>query len=108
MYADDTQLWHTFDKNNFQTAMNVINEDLKILYKLSIKHSFKLNPHKSKVLLFGKKSDCINISDQFYIQINDQKIKTSTNAKNLGVTMDQSLRYQQHVTNCLQKAYIWH
>jgi hypothetical protein len=52
LYADDTQLYCSFDAKNIQEAIKNINADLTSIYNWSDNNSLCLNPTKSQVLIF--------------------------------------------------------
>lgn len=101
-YADDSQLQYSFRINNINDACNKINEDLENLALASKKHSLKLNPNKSVALFFGPKStDLKNIG----IQINNIKIPVLESSKNLGLIIDNNLRFRNHINMQIKKSF---
>nr|CAI5839292.1 unnamed protein product [Callosobruchus analis] len=52
-YADDTQMYISFNYSEFQTCHNKINKDLDILCNIFTAHNLALNASKSKVIYFG-------------------------------------------------------
>lgn len=105
MYADDTQIYHSFSLKDAQIAKERFNNDLQSLAELSSKHALLLNPSKSVLLLFGKKQDSLLLKTSFNITINDTPLKVSDSAKNLGVILDPLLRFRQHTQKNVQNAY---
>lgn len=105
MYADDTQVIHSFSFPEYAVANAKINSDLKELSRISLEHSLILNPAKSAVLLFGKKSDCISLQQNMNIGINNVRIDISNSSKNLGILLDRSLRFREQTAKNIQKAY---
>lgn len=74
-----------------------MNFDLQQIYEHSYILDLKLNPLKSSFLLFGKQKSCNLIKNQIKIQINNSNIPYVTEAKNLGVTINNSFRYRTHI-----------
>lgn len=105
MYADDTQIYHSFDPNDLNSALEKINLDLNSVYITAAKYSLRLNPSKSSVIVFGSRVGCGRVRDGISININTELVQLSDSVKNLGVVMDNSFRYISHVGNCLKRAY---
>jgi exonuclease III len=106
MYADDTQLYHSFQFKNSLVAVKNINEDLNKLLIASTNHALLLNPSKSVMLVFGNKNDCIRFKDTAEVLIDGVRIPLVEQAKYLGLTVDRSLRFRAHVLNNIKKAYM--
>ena len=62
-YADDTQLYYSFQQNDTPTACIKINEDLHKLLCTSEKFSLSINPSKSQVMLFGSSVSCNRVRE---------------------------------------------
>lgn len=103
MYADDTQVYHSFYPTDTHSANAKINNDLKELALISELHNLQINPTKSNVLVFGKNRGLVerNIS----IVINNNALSPTSEAKNLGVIFEVGLRFKKHISKCIQKAY---
>lgn len=104
MYADDTQIYYSFSKENSE-LIHCLNDDLENLYKTSKQHNLLLNPSKSSVLLFGNKNDKITYRNSLQIKIGDQQIPINEKAKSLGVILDNTLRYRDQILKCIQRSY---
>lgn len=105
MYADDTQLYYSFRPEDYQSAMQKINSDLRNLSEISVQHSLNLNPSKSAMLIFGKKSHTVNLKNLLNIELNGSRLRFSNSAKNLGLILDNTLRFRDQVSKMVQKAY---
>lgn len=81
MYADDTQLYHSFPASDIDRAVEIINTDLDKLAKVSSQHALNIHPSKSCTLLFGKNSDCILHKDTVNMTINYTQIPIVNQAK---------------------------
>ncbi|CAH0559663.1 unnamed protein product [Brassicogethes aeneus] len=101
LYADDTQLYFPFKCEDLCEITGIINKDLENLSLESSAHSLQINPQKSKVIVFSKRGNVPSIS----LTINGQKIEQVNKAKNLGVIFDSNLRFSEHVSNCVKKAF---
>lgn len=105
-YADDTQIYLSFDPLNYMQACANINHDLDTLVEFAASHSLKINPSKSTLIIFGKSGTKKNIMPPTLdIKIKDVPIPCTDSARNLGVTFDSNLRFRDHVTRCSSKAY---
>lgn len=105
MYADDTQIFFSFPSGNLFDAISKINEDLNILFETSQQHYLQLNPGKSQVIIFGSSHDCEMAKDLVHVVVNGVELPIVLEAKNLGVTMDNSFRYRTYTAKCVQRAY---
>lgn len=105
MYADDTQLYLSFDRNTVDDAVTKINSDLKAIERVSKEHSLFLNPSKSKLILFGNKLAIPNISEHFHVVINDTTIPVVQDACNLGLHFDNTFRFSAQISKCIQRSY---
>lgn len=104
MYADDTQLYYSFPIIDRATAIGKIQTDLNSITDVSTKHSLLLNPNKSLIMLFGNVAEVAQLQD-INLTINNASIPIKTECKNLGLTMDNTFKYQKHINNCIKKAY---
>ena len=101
MYADDTQLYHFFDRINIAAECQNINNDLEALVNLSLQHNLKINASKSSVIFFGDIPE-----KDMLIELGGEKLEVTSNAKNLGVFIDNQLRFTDHVSYLLKKS-LW-
>lgn len=103
MYADDTQVYHTFPLSDLHLAISGINADLRSLADTSAAHSLILNPQKSSVMIFGNISP--EVKETIKISINNSELLIQNEAKNLGVIFSSDLRFRNHVSKCVQRAW---
>lgn len=109
LYADDTQLYYSFTKNNVHQANQKINADLNNFTDVATKHSLTINPNKSKMILFGKTSNVnlrTEVINKLDIRIKGNKLEYTESAKNLGLIIDYKLRFREHIKRQIQKAYM--
>lgn len=104
-YADDTQLYLSFYPRDVGLACTQLNADLDRLSQVSIEHSLQLNPSKSNVIVFGKKKELVGENLNLALKISNVPLKISKSVKNLGLLMDNELRFRSHISKCIQKAY---
>lgn len=105
-YADDSQLYYSFLVNEVLHAEHLINNDLNLLYELCLKHNLKLNSGKSHIMIFGSHNKVNCIQNNINIQINNISLPIVHSAKNLGLIIDDNLRFKSHINSLLNKTYI--
>ena len=93
-YADDTQLYIAIQSD----------DDLARLEKCTLavrdwftENGMLLNPDKSEVLLVASQRNAKKIAPGSGVSVAGAKITSSVTLKSLGVTLDQSLTFDQHV-----------
>lgn len=105
-YADDTQLYLSFNYSEIDTAFNKINSDLQVLSDISEKHGLLINESKTQVIIFGKEKSRIIEHEQLHIYLNNVILKPVVSCKNLGLIMDNNLRFENHVSSLIQKSFV--
>nr|CAH7723194.1 unnamed protein product [Callosobruchus chinensis] len=104
-YADDTQLLHSFHPDALDDGCHKICTDLDIISNVSQRHSLYFNPDKSHFIVFGPKKLRNAIAQRLNVQIHDVFIDKQTEVINLGVVLDEDLRFKKHITKCIKKAF---
>lgn len=99
-YADDTQLFHSFNPDLVDIAVNNINSDLNVISKISVAHGLILNESKTQMTVFGRRKYGIIAN----IKLNNVSLEQKRVCKNLGVLMDEDLRFREHVSSIIQKS----
>ena len=62
-------------------------------------NSLLINPEKTKLLLLGTRQMLNKVPDSFGLEILGKQLHPPPFAKDLGVTIDASLTFDEHVTN---------
>lgn len=104
-YADDTQLYLSFNYSDVRLANENLNQDISSLVNAAENHSLFINAEKSSLVMFGAKNKIENLSNNFNITVNTYKLQNACAAKNLGLIIDQSFRFKSQVNNMIKKAY---
>lgn len=104
-YADDTQVYISFQENEVQPAIEQLNTDLRSLLAVSGEYCLSINPAKSNVMLFGRKSARDICKNEIQVVVNEEILPISDISKNLGVLMDTSLKYTNHVNLIIKRAF---
>ena len=106
MYADDSQLILNFDPkcyNNqtFAPMNDCINE---IKNWMNLNH-LKMNDAKTEVILIGTTSSLKTMNNLQTFHVGNEDIVLTDSARNLGVTIDKSLKLDSHVHNIIRICY---
>ena len=65
-------------------------------------NKLQLNPDKTEMILLTSKHNQKSLSLPFSVDLNGTSIHLSSTVRNLGVTLDQNLSFQQHVFRTCQ------
>ena len=108
IFADDLKLYVNIRLDSDLTVTNDIascQSDIDKLAYVSNSWGLHMNPDKCVLLRFVRKKilwDAINHSREYYL--NGSPIPTKDSATDLGVLVDTSLKFHQHITNTVNKA----
>ena len=106
MYADDTQLYLSFDMNSCDeiTARSRIEScinDIKIWMTVN---KLKLNDDKPELLFMSSKYNQSKLTTNS-IQITSSTIHASSYARNFGIIFDNTLLMEDHIKNMCKSTY---
>ena len=104
IYADDTQLYITFDLSDPTIALDKINLCISDLRTWMIKHKLKINDSKTEFMVLTSSFLKQQFND-LQIKVGNSQIKPSTTARNLGVTFDSHLNLESHINSVCRSAY---
>ena len=82
-----------------------MNIEINSLVNAAYKHCLIVNPAKSKTMFFGAKSTRSDVKQRFSILLNNESIPKVNSARNLGLLIDEELKFVEHINKCLQKGY---
>ena len=102
-YADDTQLYISFDKNNIQASFQAMEACISDVNKWLTIHQLKLNCDKTECIVFRSKFLSAN-PDFPPLAVGDDLIYASNNVRNLGAYFDQNLTMDKHVDTFCRSA----
>lgn len=106
LYADDTQVYFPFKATDTTQAMEKINSDLKSISNWAEANSLVLNPLKSKFLIVGTKQQRAKVLEHRpKLMINNLEIPRTDKARNLGLIMDEDLRFESHINEKVRSAF---
>ena len=86
-FADDTNLLHI--SKSPKKLQNLLNLDLKYLYRWLLANKISLNKTKTELIMFHKPNVSINFN--FKIKINGFRIEPTNRVKYLGIYLDSTL-----------------
>ena len=96
IFADDTKIYNTCENNS------TIQNDINALQDWSHKWQLYFNCTKCKCIHFGKNNPCNDY--YFHNEEDNQSIPKCTEEKDLGVTFDNSLKFDLHIDAIVRKA----
>ena len=103
-YADDTQVYLQCD-NAYDSIKETINRLEKCIADVSNwmkKNSLKINEDKTEFIIFHNNKELIR---SYSLQVEDNSIKISNSTKILGVSFDQKMTLNQHITSNCKSTY---
>nr|CAH7755416.1 unnamed protein product [Callosobruchus chinensis] len=106
LYADDTQIYHSFNPEEHEYASTLINEDLINICSYADKHNLRLNAAKSTCMIFCSKKKRELLKSLVAIKIHSERLNFSPCVKNLGLYLDEDLRFQEHVRHLSIACYL--
>lgn len=104
-YADDTQIYYSFYPNDTEQACQEVNRDIDELINAFGKFCLEINPHKTKLMLFGQKNTRQKYKGNINIQVKGHKLETVKVCRNLGLELDDDLTFEQHVSKVIKRAF---
>ncbi|QJC37765.1 hypothetical protein GJU03_01205 [Enterobacteriaceae endosymbiont of Donacia bicoloricornis] len=103
-YADDSQMYISYHPDEMDVAMELLNIDLQNILSFSTSHCLQLNATKSVVINFHSKHVKFTPQRQD-VKIGSQNLLVVKSSRNLGITFDQHLTFQNHITNIVKSSY---
>jgi hypothetical protein len=107
-YADDTQLYISFDiskGNGTKEAMQKVEKCIVKIMDWMAKNFLKLNGDKTEVLILGSPYNLRNLEIP-ELHIGDNTIKPSISVRNIGAIFDASMTMEAHVNTVCRCAYL--
>ena len=97
-YVGETKIFLGLPPNQISDAVIALNEDLLAIARRCCTNSLVINPVKTKLLVIGFPQITRSLPSFSTVKLLDKDIKTVPVAKELGVIIDSSLSYNEHVT----------
>jgi len=108
LYADDTQLYFSFDaklKQSVNDHINVLKKCMEQIGNWMSTNYLKLNNDKTELIILGGARQLKFINFKF-IEIGNIKIETSPTIRNIGVIMDSTLNMKAHINKLCRTCYM--
>ena len=107
LYADDTQLYTSFNvQETFQAAVS-INKQINVIISWNGRNGLHLNRKKCEALCIGSVHNISRVLPDLkrLIKIEDDNLQFRDSIKILGVHIDSQLKFHHHVNYVLSKCY---
>ena len=101
-YADDTQLLDSAHPDDLSSLKSRLEETLLTVKSYFTSNSLKMNPSKTTLILVGTPHN-LKRTSSFRINIADHVLTPSSSVKMLGVTINQSLSWEEHISSVVKK-----
>ena len=101
-FADDGTLWHT--GNDVADLAIKVSEDVEKILLWCNKWRMKLSLSKTEVTVFHTKDTCDRLDKEGLCKVNGKELQYNPCPKILGITLDEQLNFQEHVTRTERKA----
>lgn len=103
MYADDVQLYLNSSILFLSDGVSKVNSDLNRVYSWALANKLHLNPKKSKCIIISNRPKMITVNSP--ILIGNQQIELVSSAKNLGITLNDTLTWNNHIATVTGKVF---
>ena len=107
LYADDTQLYFSFDINSPDDELTVRSKIEKCVTDIKswmTVNKLKLDDEKNELIMFTTPRMHSRIQGN-YIQIANAKIQSAHSARNLGIFLDENMTMTEQIKKICQSAY---
>jgi hypothetical protein len=95
----------SFPIEDIASAKTKIEEDLKLVTTWFFENKLLINPEKTKSLLIGTRQCSVSsLRRRHAITFLGEEITPTTNAKDLGLTLDSYLTYDYHIKNVVSSS----
>ena len=99
LYADDTVIYHSDVNHNLAAAR--LQHNLSKFHKWCVENKLTINAKKTKLMVFGTRSR-VKSAKNVKIKINNEEIQTVPSFKYLGILLDSTLNYNQHIASVIR------
>ena len=105
-YADDSQVYIHLSQKNAYAAFEKLNRCLDDVKEWMSTSKLKLNPDKTKFIIFGSKRQWDKLKACFPIDILGNSLCPADSVKNLGVWFDSDFSLSKHVQNACKSCFV--
>ena len=106
-YADDTNILdraHPTD-DSLSDLKDRVEDSLSALERWFSQNSLKMNATKTNFMIIGTKQSVKNHSSHLTLRVSGSQVQPSQTMKILGVTLDQTLSWDSHISNVVGKCF---
>nr|CAI5860341.1 unnamed protein product [Callosobruchus analis] len=104
-FPDDTQMYYSFENDDIKSANRALNDDLEGISNYCSKHNLSINPCKSKLIIYSSRAHKNNVLDKILVNIGGDTVLPVDSAKNLGLIIDDNLKFTSHVNGLVSQCY---
>ena len=104
VYADDTQLYISFKCRQPLESISKVNSCLYDIRRWMITNKLKINDSKTEFIVFRSPLLKCGLSGMS-VNVGESQITQSLKVKDLGVTFDQFLNFDDHITAICRSTY---
>ena len=104
VYADDTQLYISFKCKQPLEAISKVNSCLSDIRRWMITNNLKINDSKTEFIVFRSPQLRCDLSG-LSVNVGESQITQSLKVRDLGVTFDQFLNFDDHITAICRSTY---
>ena len=105
-YADDTQIYISCDESQLEDACRRMSSDLQALADVSRQHGVEINSSKTELIVFHPRKVTAEVRQRVNVGLDGVRLQVKEKVRNLGVILDQNLKFQDHINSCLKKTYL--
>ena len=104
LYADDTQLYTSFDPNNSKDAIRRMEACIMEIRSWMTNNLLKLNDSKTEFMILGTDRDVAKVSEQSLL-VGDSVVLPSETVRNIGAMFDRALTMRAQVNSTVKSCY---
>ncbi len=104
-YADDTQLYVSFDVKATDIARTAITDCVNAIRGWMRRHHLKMNDSKTEVMYIGNKATLSKFEKEAIV-VGDLTVTPESSVKSLGVLIDERMEMIPHINSVCRTAYI--
>ena len=105
LFADDTQIYVSFDESNTDDVFRRLQRCFKHIQWWMGENFLKLNPSKTEVLVLTNKADKSPIPETLSLDPDEEDFKVAETARNLGIWFDSKLSMSEHISRTVRACW---
>ena len=104
LYADDTQLYTSFDPENSSQAIKRIEDCIVDIRLWMAQNCLKLNDSKTEFIIFGSEWDLERVENRS-VRVGESIVLPSKSVRNIGAMLDSTLTMETHINSIIKSCY---